>query len=105
MVKKLLCTLPNASSNINGIEFESYKLGGMVSVDPVDKLDQTVVHRFLKVGGYKLIDVDKEPSNGKQEGEMTSDESAVHSPESQSVLVNKPHKKTGRSKDKEITNE
>ena len=34
----------------------------MVSVYSVDKLDQSAVNRFLKIGGYKLIDVDSEPT-------------------------------------------
>lgn len=99
MIKKLLCTLPNASSNINGIEFEPYELGGMVSVDPVDKLNQLAVNRFLKVGGYKIIDVDSkstgdDPFDHKlvDNGGNEEDKHAA----GQAELINKQRRKSGR---------
>ncbi|MCW5602602.1 hypothetical protein [Nitrosomonas sp.] len=108
MIKKLLCTLPNASSNINGIEFEPYELGGMVSVYSVDKLDQSAVNRFLKVGGYKLIDVDSKPTGDdsldqKHVDDGDNDESKHAAGEAE--LINKQRRKSGRSKDEVSTNE
>jgi hypothetical protein len=94
MVKKLLCTLPNASSNINGIEFESYKLGGMVSVRRADDLDEVVIRKFLKIGGYKLIDVDAK-SAGNESVQAIDKDGGVEEAglsASQSGLVKKTRK-------------
>lgn len=56
MVRKLLCTLPNASESINGIAFEPYE-GGMISVDPIDTIDESLVRKFLRINGYKIVEV------------------------------------------------
>lgn len=57
MVRKLLCMLPNASENIDGIAFEPYEGGGMISVDPIDAIDESLVRKFLRINGYKIVEV------------------------------------------------
>ncbi|SDY39040.1 hypothetical protein [Nitrosomonas sp. Nm58] len=107
MVKRLLCTLPNASNDINGIEFEPYELGGMVSVKQADDLGEVVIRKFLKIGGYKLIDVDAKSTGNESVNQPIVEDGGVKGAGlslSQSGLAGK-HKKIIRSKDKENTNE
>jgi hypothetical protein len=98
MAKKILCTLPNASSNINGVEFEPYELGGMVSVRQVDDLDEVVIRKLLKIGGYKLIDVDAKSTGNESVQAIDKDGSIEEAglSASQSGLVNKQPNKAGR---------
>ena len=51
-MKKIVCTLPNASNRINGIAFES-TLDGMVS-EPVE--DAVAAH-FEGIAGYDVIEI------------------------------------------------
>jgi hypothetical protein len=44
---KVVCTLPNASSLINGVKFEVHKLG-MIS----EEIEDDVAAVFLKIKGY-----------------------------------------------------
>lgn len=48
---RVICTLPNASSEINGVKFVSHKLG-MLS----DDIDDDVAKSLLAVPGYHLYD-------------------------------------------------
>lgn len=50
---KIECTLPNASTNINGIKFEPTEHGTMVSVEEVD---EKVAERLLSIKGYKAVE-------------------------------------------------
>lgn len=47
---KILCTLPNASENINGVTFVSHAKG-MLSEDVSDDVAET----FLSIPGYELV--------------------------------------------------
>ena len=61
MGKKVVCTLPNASENINGIDFAKDLDGSMVSVEV---LEDAVAAQFEGIAGYKVEDV-KAPATSK----------------------------------------
>lgn len=61
MGKKVICTLPNASENINGVEFAKDLDGSMVSVAV---LDDAVAAQFEGITGYKVQEV-KAPTTAK----------------------------------------
>lgn len=48
---KVLCTLPNASENINGVKFSSTD-DGMLSED----VSEEVAKRFSAIEGYSIVD-------------------------------------------------
>lgn len=48
----VICTLPNASDNINGVEFEDHS-EGKISVEAVSA---EVAETFAKIEGYKVIE-------------------------------------------------
>lgn len=50
-MKKVLCTLPNASALINGVEFEETD-AGMLSA----AVEDDVAKQFEGIPGYELID-------------------------------------------------
>lgn len=50
---RIICTLPNASTEINGHKFEPVE-GGVVS----GELSQEVVDTFLEISGYALFEED-----------------------------------------------
>ena len=61
-MKKVLCTLPNASALINGVEFEETD-AGMLSA----AVEDDVAKQFEGIPGYELIDAGeakKEPVKG-----------------------------------------
>ena len=64
LVKKLLCTAPNASNNIDGIAFEPYEHGGMISVDPID--DEVKLKRLSSIRGYHVVEIEIEDANDAQ---------------------------------------
>jgi len=47
----VVCTLPNASNKINGIEFEDCR-EGKISKEPVS---EDVAFRFATIPGYKVV--------------------------------------------------
>lgn len=63
-MKKILCTLPNASTLIGGIEFKEHPKG-VVSVKPVD---DATAERFGKIPGYELIPVGDSGAGKGNEG-------------------------------------
>ncbi len=54
MTIKILCTLPNASTRINGVAFEPVEGG----VQSVDELTQEHIDHFGAIEGYTLFDTD-----------------------------------------------
>lgn len=60
---KLLCTLPNASTNIDGVRLEPHPRG-MVTVDHVD--DGNITKRWLSIPGYEVIN--DEPGHEARDG-------------------------------------
>lgn len=54
-MKKIICDLPNASTSINGIEFEATLDGAMMSVDAVE---DDVAKQFANIPGYHLVDAE-----------------------------------------------
>ena len=59
MGKKVICTLPNASENINGIEFAKDLDGSMVSVEV---LEDAVAAQFQGISGFKVEDTKAQPA-------------------------------------------
>lgn len=51
----VICTLPNASNNINGVEFEDHK-EGKISVEAVSAEQ---AEAFGQIDGYKVVDSKK----------------------------------------------
>lgn len=61
---RVICTLPNASTNISGVEFSALDLvGGMIS----EEIDEAVAARFASINGYRLATDDEEKALGKPE--------------------------------------
>jgi hypothetical protein len=60
---KVTCKLPNASTNINGIEFESVE-GGVESV-----MEDDAAAQFNGIPGYTLEPVEEKPATKKKGGE------------------------------------
>lgn len=62
---KVLCTLPNASTEINGVKFVSHKLG-MLS----ENIDDDVAVTFTAIDGYTIYDpkaaAKKDETGGKE---------------------------------------
>lgn len=54
---KIKCDLPNATSPINGLEFEPHEKGGLVSVEEMS--DERAAY-FTSIPGYSIAD-DSEP--------------------------------------------
>ena len=48
---KVLCKLPNASSNINGVKFVSHR-DGMIS----EEIDDAIALQFAEINGYEIHD-------------------------------------------------
>lgn len=61
---RIICELPNAGSNINGIEFEAREGGGVISKEDVPA---EIAERFAKIPGYR-VEV-KSGRNGDSEAE------------------------------------
>lgn len=55
---KVICTRPNASNVIDGVDFEPHELG-VISVE----IDDEKAQSFLRIPGYQL-DGDQKPANG-----------------------------------------
>jgi len=62
-MQKVTCSLPNASTNINGIEFEVVE-GGVAAV-----MDDESAARFGSIPGYTLEAVEEKPATKKKGGE------------------------------------
>jgi hypothetical protein len=64
MAKKIVCTLPNASTHISGIEFELTDEGA-VSKEVISEKDAA---RFGKIPGYQLVEAEepKDPPAAKK---------------------------------------
>ena len=54
-MKRILCTLPNASSKINGVSFSSTK-AGMLS----EEIDDEKAEAFAAIDGYEIVE-EREP--------------------------------------------
>ena len=69
---RVICSLPNASEEIDDIKFEAIE-GGMLSEDISDEL----AARFASIDGYKLADGEspkaKRSRKAKAEGEAESE--------------------------------
>jgi hypothetical protein len=60
---KVTCTLPNASTNINGVDFDPVE-GGVAAVVSKETADQ-----FDGIPGYVLEAVEDKPATKKKGGE------------------------------------
>ena len=74
---KILCTIPNASEEINGVKFEEHEKG-MISVGPVTD-DEAAT--FLLIPGYESVDhvatpAEKKAAEKKQKGEAPAEPAA-----------------------------
>lgn len=58
-MKQIKCTLPNASTAINGVKFDIVE-DGVLSA-PVE---DAVAEQFTGIAGYEVIDVKKAPVKG-----------------------------------------
>lgn len=58
---QVICTRPNASTMINGVKFEPYEHGGMISEDISD--DQAKA--FLRIPGYSLEGDQEQTASGQ----------------------------------------
>jgi hypothetical protein len=63
MAIKVICTLPNASTNINGVAFE--RVGE--HVHSVDELTQEHLDHFASIDGFEVVDTDAEPAADGQD--------------------------------------
>jgi hypothetical protein len=69
---KIICKLPNASENINGVRFSRGE-GGMIS----EEIEDAIADQFFKIPGYFPVPVEKDggkkdeekPKQGEGEGE------------------------------------
>jgi hypothetical protein len=84
-MKIVTCTRPNASTEIDGVEFTETD-AGMVS-GPVD---DDVAERFCRISGYSAADVD----TGGEKGDAGKDEGADKKSAVESAPV--PRKKMGK---------
>lgn len=57
LVKKLVCALPNAPFSIDGMAFEPYKYGSIISVEPVDD-ESAAIKRLSTIRGFDVIEVE-----------------------------------------------
>lgn len=71
MPKKLICTLPNASTLISGIAFEPHKRG-MISVDVVP---EDVAKRFADIDGY--VTVEDDPKSAEKAAKEAAEKAAA----------------------------
>lgn len=62
MAKKVICTLPNASDEINGVKFE------LVDGAAVAEVSDKVAEQFAGINGYTIEDVKAKSSAKKEEG-------------------------------------
>lgn len=68
---KVLCKLPNASTNINGVRFVTHR-DGMIS----EEIDDEVALNFSNINGYEIYDPDaarkKAAAETQGEGQKTN---------------------------------
>lgn len=64
-MKKVRCTLPHASTSINGIAFEPHPDGGMVSVEPVD---ERMAALLTSIPGYELVGGEESAGSASSSG-------------------------------------
>ncbi|HDR9163617.1 TPA: hypothetical protein QDB28_004021 [Burkholderia vietnamiensis] len=69
MTIKVLCTLPNASTLINGVKFEPVEGG----VQSVDELTQAHIDHFSSITGYSIIDADAPTGDDSDEERESND--------------------------------
>jgi hypothetical protein len=82
---KIICKLPNASTNINGVAFE--RVGE--HVHSVDELTQEQLEYFASVTGFEVLDLDASADAAE------SDEAPVGEASAASAAA-QPVKRTGR---------
>jgi uncharacterized protein YgbK (DUF1537 family) len=83
---KIVCKLPNASTNINGVAFE--RVGE--HVHSVDELTQEQLEYFASVTGFEVLDTDERLDDAPEAVEAPVDEASAASAAAQ------PVKRTGR---------
>lgn len=71
-MKKVLCTLPNASALINGVEFEETD-AGMLSA----AVEDDVAKQFEGIPGYELIDAGEAKKADASAAKATKKESGA----------------------------
>jgi hypothetical protein len=72
MAFKVICKLPNASTNINGVAFE--RVGE--HVHSVDELSDEQLDHFASIAGFEVVDTDAEPDSDQSQDQDDSAESA-----------------------------
>jgi hypothetical protein len=65
---KIICTLPNASASINGVQFNVHELG-MVS----EEVGQDVADTFLQITGYLDHDAALATSEAEEDNQSPAD--------------------------------
>lgn len=70
-MKRILCALPNASSEISGIKFNE-SVDGFVS-EPIE--DENLITTFLSIPGYSIFNEQQSIENDDPEGDIEGDES------------------------------
>lgn len=64
-MKRIICELPNASTDINGIQFEETMDGSVISVEAVA---DDVANQFANIPGYHLVDAEPEKPKTDKKG-------------------------------------
>lgn len=62
-MQRVVCSLPNASTLINGVKFASLAEGGMLS----EEIDDGVAEGFCRIPGYTLWQKSAEAETGKDQ--------------------------------------
>jgi hypothetical protein len=93
---RVLCTLPNASTCINGVDFEPHD-HGVLSVDLSDDQAQT----FVAIPGYELYQVDPEEdarvkAEEAEEAQRAADEAAKKAAASKAAAAEKAAAKSAK---------
>lgn len=62
MAFHIICSLPNASHNINGVAFKPHDTDRKITESPVEA---DVASMFKGIPGYKIVDENKVPKRGR----------------------------------------
>ncbi len=84
----VLCTIPTATSPINGIEFEEHP-EGLISADPLDEDD---VAYFVSIPGYSAVPAKIAP----QASQVPADGAHQHAPKVPPAASSKAKTKRGK---------
>lgn len=85
---KVLCSLPNAATEINGIKFTVAK-GGMISEDVSDD----VANDFVSIPGYELVSKSKATAKAAAKNAPATEPAIVAEPEVAEQAATEPAEK------------